>query len=75
MLHTPLHLTGTAINKGVELALSHTLHHNFFYQVNGTWVDATYTDITGATHNSRWNTNGMGNVIVGREFSEREGRC
>ena len=72
--YVPLSPTGTAINKGVELALSHTLHHNFFYQVNGTWVDATYTDITGATHNSRWNTNGMGNVIVGREFvKEKEG--
>ncbi|MBK9764124.1 MAG: hypothetical protein IPO87_12410 [Flavobacteriales bacterium] len=34
--YVPLSPTGTAINKGVELALSHTRHHNFFYQVNGT---------------------------------------
>jgi len=65
---------GTALNKGLELALSHTFHNNFFYQVNGTVVDATYTDINGATHSSRWNTSGMGNVIVGREFVKEKER-
>lgn len=65
---------GTALNKGVELALAHAFHNNFFYQVNGTVVDATYTDINGGAHNSRWNTSGMGNVVVGREFVKEKER-
>jgi hypothetical protein len=65
---------GTAINQGVELSLDHTFHNNFFYQLNGTWLDATYTDNNDKTYDSRWNTTAMGNLIVGREFvKEKEG--
>lgn len=65
---------GTAINKGVELSLNHTFHNDFFYQVNGTFLDATYTDINHVTYDSRWNTTAIGNLVVGREFvKEREG--
>ena len=63
---------GTAINKGVELSLDHTFHNNFFYQVNGTWLDATYTDINDKTYDSRWNTTAMGNLVVGREFVKQK---
>ena len=59
---------GKAMNKGVELSLDHSFHNNFFYQMNGTVLDATYTDGNGGTHNSRWNTSAMGNVVIGREF-------
>ncbi len=64
---------GTALNKGIEIGLDHTFHHGFFYQVNGTLLDAQY-DINNKPYESRWNTRGMGNLVVGREFAkEKEG--
>jgi hypothetical protein len=63
---------GTAITKGVELSLDHTFHNNFFYQLNGTWLDATYTDNNDKTYDSRWNTTAMGNLVLGREFVKQK---
>ena len=59
---------GEATNQGIELSVDHRFHRNYFYQVNATWLDARYTDISGAEYDSRWNTRGMGNVVVGREW-------
>ncbi|HQV76280.1 MAG TPA: TonB-dependent receptor [Flavobacteriales bacterium] len=63
---------GEAWNKGLELGLTHAIHNGFFYQVNGTLLDARYKDIIGASKNSRWNIGGMGNVVVGREFVKQK---
>ncbi len=66
--------TGKATNKGIELSIDHPFHRGYFYQLNGTILNADYTDLGGATHDSRWNIGGMGNMIVGREFAkEKEG--
>ncbi|MEZ4739850.1 MAG: TonB-dependent receptor [Flavobacteriales bacterium] len=64
---------GEATNQGIELSLDHRFHHDFFYQVNATWLDARFTDILGAVYDSRWNTRGMGNVVVGREWVKELG--
>ncbi len=65
---------GKATNKGVELSLDHSFHNNFFYQINGTVLDATYTDVEDRTLNSRWNTRAIGNVVIGREFVKEKER-
>jgi len=63
---------GESWNKGLELSLAHAIHKGFFYQVNGTLLDARYTDVIGASMDSRWNTRAMGNVVIGREFVKEE---
>ena len=63
-----LNSRGRAFNRGFEIALNHSFDRGLFYQVNGSVIDADYTDLAGATYNSRWNTTAMGNLIVGREF-------
>jgi len=66
---------GEAWNKGLELSLAHSFHKGFFYQVNGTLLDARYTDVIGAGKDTRWNTRAMGNLVMGREFAkEKEGK-
>ena len=65
---------GKATNNGVELSLDHSFHNNFFYQINGTVLDATYTDVEDRTLNSRWNTRAIGNVVIGREFVKEKER-
>ncbi len=62
---------GTATNQGFELGLDHRFHRGFFYQVNGTVLDATYTDREGTTHSSRWDVGAMGNLVLGREFEKQ----
>lgn len=62
---------GEATNAGLELGLAHGFHRGLFYQVNATLLDARYTDFSGREHNSRWNTGGMGNVVLGREWEKQ----
>ncbi|MCB0769071.1 MAG: TonB-dependent receptor, partial [Flavobacteriales bacterium] len=65
---------GEATNQGIEISFDHRFHRNFFYQVNATLLDARFTDIQGGLYNSRWNTSGMSNVVLGREWvKEKEG--
>ncbi|MBP6313828.1 MAG: TonB-dependent receptor, partial [Flavobacteriales bacterium] len=63
---------GKAMNKGVELSVDHAFNNRFFYQVNGTVLDATYTDLDDRTYESRWSTRAMGNLVVGREFVKQK---
>jgi hypothetical protein len=65
---------GEATNQGIEISFDHRFHRDFFYQVNATLLDARFTDIHGDVYDSRWNTSGMSNVVLGREWvKETEG--
>lgn len=71
----PLQPTGTATNSGVELSFQHTFHRNLFYQINATGLQAVYTDSAGRERDSRWNNQGIANVVIGREFvKQQDGR-
>jgi hypothetical protein len=66
--------TGTASNTGLEVSLHHTFRKDLFYEVNATLLDTRYRSMAGQELATRWNTSGMGNVVIGREFAkEREG--
>ena len=64
--------TGTGANTGVELGVQRRMHHGLFYAMNATWLDATFTDVVEERYNARWNTTGMGNLIVGKEFAKQK---
>ena len=73
-LYLQLANTGTASNTGIEVSLFRSFQNNFFYQVNVTLLDPRYRSITGQELDGRWNTTGMGNLVIGREFAkEKEG--
>ena len=59
---------GNAWNKGMELSFHRPFVNGFFYQVNGTFLDAYYFDVIGGPHESRWNTGAIGNAVLGWEF-------
>ncbi|HQW06908.1 MAG TPA: carboxypeptidase-like regulatory domain-containing protein [Flavobacteriales bacterium] len=59
---------GDALNAGGQIALTHTFHKGFFYQVNATAFDATYADRAVRVYDSRWNTGVIANAVVGKEF-------
>ncbi len=64
--------SGEATNQGLEVSLQHSFHNDLFYQVNATWLDATYSDPYGDTYDARWNTAMIGNLMVGREFARQK---
>lgn len=71
----PLASKGQALNVGGQVALERTVYRNIFYQVNATVFNATYTDHSGKTYDSRWNTGMIGNAVLGKEFvKQKEGR-
>ncbi len=64
----PLRSAGKSRNIGGQLAVQRTFDRNVFYQMNVTAFDATYTDRSGRTHDSRWNTGVIANAVIGKEF-------
>ncbi len=65
---------GMATNQGLELSFQHLFHRSFFYRINLTVFDATYTDANNDEFNSRWNTGLIGNLMAGKEFAKQKER-
>lgn len=63
---------GSGVNRGVELGLERRFLHNLFFLVNGTWLDARYTDYFGASHFTRWSIGYIGNAVVGKEWARQK---
>jgi hypothetical protein len=71
----PLTAEGEGFNAGGQVSVERTMHRNFFYQVNATLFNATYSDRFAETFNSRWNTGVIANAVLGREYvKEKEDR-
>ncbi|MBP8823785.1 MAG: carboxypeptidase regulatory-like domain-containing protein [Flavobacteriales bacterium] len=66
----PLQPTGTATNMGAELSMDRRFADDFFWQVNGTVFNSRYTDVTGAEHATRWNSQYLLNLFGGKEFKK-----
>jgi hypothetical protein len=64
---------GDATNSGIELSFQHLFEDHLYYHVNATFFDARFTDASGLEYNTRWNTNWIGNAIIGREFEKQKG--
>lgn len=64
---------GAGENKGVEIGLERRFHREMFFLVNGTWLDARYTDYLGASRDTRWNVGYIANAVVGKEWAKQKG--
>jgi hypothetical protein len=63
---------GEAFSGGAELSFQHYFHRGLYYHVNTTLFEARFTDSYGSDHNTRWNTNYIGNFVIGREFEKQK---
>lgn len=68
----PLTAQGEGFNAGGQFSLERTMHRNLFYQVNATVFNSTYSDRSGETVNTRWNTGVIANAVLGREFVKQK---
>ncbi|MDX2285691.1 MAG: TonB-dependent receptor [Bacteroidia bacterium] len=63
---------GTARNYGLDLGLERFSRRGLYYLLNASLFNSTYTDIRGQRHNSAFNGNYKGHLLMGKEF--RTGR-
>lgn len=66
--------SGEARNAGVEVSLARRMLHQWFYQVNASVYDATYTDANGVERASRWDGGYIVNMVLGREWAKQKER-
>ncbi|MEM7374217.1 MAG: TonB-dependent receptor [Bacteroidota bacterium] len=59
---------GTGRNMGIELALERNFSGGYYFLINGSFFDATYTPNDQITRPSRFNTGMVGNGIIGKEW-------
>lgn len=60
---------GVAWNYGVEFSVNQFLPKQFFITANVSVFDAKYIGSNGKKYNSRYNNNGVSNLIVGKKFN------
>ncbi len=59
---------GTGTNTGIELSLEKYFTNNYYFLVTGSIFDSKYKGIDGVERNTRFNSNFVTNIIVGKEF-------
>ena len=60
--------SGTGENYGVEMTLERYFTKNYYFLITGSLYESQYTALDGVRRNSRYNSNYLGNFLVGREF-------
>lgn len=68
-INLPMVSEGTGTNYGLELTLERYYHNQFYYMVTTSLYKSTYTALDGVVHNSRFNANYAGNLVLGKEFN------
>ncbi|GAB4406136.1 MAG: carboxypeptidase-like regulatory domain-containing protein [Bacteroidia bacterium] len=63
---------GTGRNYGLDLGLERFSRHGFYYMLNGSIFNSTYTDVEGVRHSTAYNTGYKANFLLGKEY--RTGR-
>ncbi|MFN6946335.1 MAG: TonB-dependent receptor [Cytophagaceae bacterium] len=59
---------GTGRNYGAEITLERFFANNYYFMINATFFNSTYTALDGIERNTAFNTNYLSNFLVGREF-------
>ncbi|MGB0807098.1 MAG: TonB-dependent receptor [Salibacteraceae bacterium] len=70
-LNLPMVSEGTGTNYGLELTLERYFYNQFYYLITSSIYKSKYTAIDGETHNSRFDANYAGNLVIGKEFNLR----
>jgi hypothetical protein len=59
---------GIGSNYGLELTLERYFHNNFYYLLTGSLYTSDYKTLDGIERSTRFNSNYLTNVLVGKEF-------
>ncbi len=63
---------GTGDNYGLELTFEHPLKNNFYFLITTSLYNSTYENKEGKTFNTRFNSNYLFNVLIGKEYKVRK---
>lgn len=59
---------GTGKNYGVEITLERFFANNYYFMVNASVFNSTYTALDGIERNTAFNSNYLTNLLLGKEF-------
>lgn len=59
---------GTGTNKGIELTLERFFANNYYFLVTSSLFDSRYTAMDGIERSTLFNSNYVGNMLLGKEF-------
>lgn len=59
---------GSGVNKGVELTIEKFLNQGYYYLITTSIFDSKYKGSDGIERNSKFNSNYVANILVGKEF-------
>ncbi len=59
---------GTGKNYGIELTFERFFHNHFYYLINTSIYNSTYTSLEGVERNTQYDGNYLFNVLAGKEF-------
>lgn len=62
--------SGTGKNYGIELTLERFFADNYYFMLNGTVFNSSYTALDGIERNTPFNSNYLVNALLGKEFHE-----
>ncbi len=62
--------SGTGKNYGIELILERFFADNYYFMLNGTVFNSSYTALDGIERNTPFNSNYLVNALFGKEFHE-----
>lgn len=62
--------SGTGKNYGIELTLERFFADNYYFMLNGTVFNSSYTALDGIERNTPFNSNYLVNALFGKEFHE-----
>jgi hypothetical protein len=59
---------GTGENYGLEVTLERSFSNNYYFLVNASLFNSTYTALDGIRRNTAFNSNYLTNILMGKEF-------
>lgn len=60
---------GTGKNYGLELSLERSLKNGYYFMVTSSLFDSKFKSITGQEFNTAFNTQYVGNILIGKEWA------
>ena len=61
---------GTAKNYGIEATVERFFSNHYYFLINGSLFDSKYKALDGVWRNTRFNSNYLVNILVGKEFDK-----
>ena len=60
---------GTTTNYGLDISIERFFANGYYFMLNGSLFDASYTALQGSRYPSRYNTRFITNLVTGKEFN------